>query len=173
MQFLFSRKCLTLLGIGALIFSVAFWKTYKTEAQQLSGSTSASAGWWSTSASVTPSFNDDPELYEIGTIWRGRGTARVSIVHAGPTKAKVDSCAIYVKIKEEERTTSRGVDFSDPEFGITWYSSSRLTTRKYNYAYCKGRSASLTWPGKRGKHASAAGEFPSGITLPHAWDTYY
>ena len=118
MQFLFSRKCLTLLGIGVLIFSVAFWKAYETETQQLSGSTSASAGWWSTSASVTPSFNDDPE------------------------------------------------------FGITGYSFSRLTTRMYNYAEPKGRSASPTWLGKRGKHAWASGEFPDGIPLPSAWDSY-
>ena len=109
MQFLFSRKCLALLGIGALIFSVAFWKAYETEAQQLSGSTSASAGWWSASASVSTSFNDDPEMYEIGTIWRGRGRARVSVVHAGPTKISQSSGTVYVKIKEEERTISGGI----------------------------------------------------------------
>ena len=97
MQSLFSRKSLMLFGIGAFVLGVTLWLVYEAKAQA-SASTSASASWYRARGAVEVSFNDDPELYPLNKIWKGRGTAK-----AGRNWGSMSSNSgpIYVKIVSE------------------------------------------------------------------------
>lgn len=141
----FSRKSLALMGISILVLSVTLILGYEIKAQA-SATTSASAGWWSASASVTPSFNDDPELYPVNKMWKGRGSAEAT---TGMWGGSPDTGSIYVKIK-------------------TWTATSNQpggsASTSYNYAYIKSRSQ-YKWAPHIGKSAKASGRF-EGNALP-------
>ena len=142
----FSRKSLTLLGIGVLILSVTLWLVYEAKAQA-GASTSASASWFRARGAVEPYFNDDPELYPLNKIWRGNGTAK-----AGRTWGNMseDSGVIYVKIVSET--------LSGPQVGGGSASTS------YNVARLKARRQTKTAL-FLSKCALARGSF-EGSTLP-------
>ena len=173
MQFLFSRKCLALLGIGALIFSVAFWKAHETEAQVYSAGGSASANWYDASARVSLSFHEEADDFTPGKEWTGQGETRITSSGGffslgdghGPSVVKAqDNGSIYIKIKVKQvkqglefkvqGSVSPSVSIGPPQgpvsvspgsfSGSVTYSYSETTDKKY--ADILGRSCSWTGP---------------------------
>ena len=64
------RLKVALLVVGFLVASLGMYVGVQVQyaEAQAGASASASANWWSASASVSPYFNDDPELYPLNKI---------------------------------------------------------------------------------------------------------
>ena len=94
MKTLFSRKGFGFLGVSILVLSVMLCLVYEAKSQA-GASANASANWFRARGAIDLYFDDDPEFYPVGKMWRGQGTAK-----AGRTwgDMSVDSGVVYVQI---------------------------------------------------------------------------
>ena len=151
------RVKVSLLVVGFLVVGLGMYagvQVQEVEAQA-GASASASAGWWSARASVSPYFNDDPELYPLNKTWRGSGQTYAG---KGWSNGNNNNGTIYVKIVSLTLTSP-----TMPPTGGT-------ASTSYNIARIKSRSVSKTAP-NYGKCARGKGKF-EGNTISGRYATW-